>query len=422
MARVWRLSMPSSADRPTVLFDATRLAWRARRASPTGIDRVLLAYARWLGASEHLKLQPVALAGSRVVDLPVERFEAMLDRLEHPPAAPGHGPRLEAALASGASGVRWSAHAQSPADWGPLGRDLAARWLRGRLKSPPHGRLYLNVTHTGLHRPALLAGLAEAGVAPVLLAHDLIPITHPEYCAPGAEARHKARIDAMLRHGALIIANSQATADDLSAYAAKSGVAAPPIVVSLLGIEPGLLKAEAPPAMPHPYFLCVGTLEARKNLAFLLSVWRRLFELQGDAAPRLVLVGRRGWENETVIDHLDRSPARALVHEVADLTDAELGRLMRGATALLAPSNAEGFDLPLIEALSLGTPAIASDIPVHRQLASGARLIDPLDGPAWTAAILDACHQSGRGPAFSPPSWSDHFSTVGDALGPLLHG
>lgn len=414
--------MARSSDRPTVLFDATRLAWRARRSSPTGIDRVLLAYARWLGASDHLNLRPVALAGGGLSALPSRRFAALLDRLEHVPAAPGHGPRLEAALASGAPGVRWSATAQSPADWGPLARDLVARWLRRQLKAPPSGRIYLNVSHTGLHRPALLENLVAAGIAPVLMAHDLIPITHPEYCAPGAELRHRARINAMLRHGAMIIANSQATADELSAYAARTGVAAPPIIVSYLGIEPALLQASSPPPAKHPYFLCVGTLEARKNLALLLAVWRRLFETLGEAAPRLVLVGRRGWENETVIDHLERSPARALVHEVADLTDPELGRLMRGACALLAPSSAEGFDLPLIEAVSLGTPAIASDIPVHRELAHCARLIDPLDGAAWANAVLEACNQSNRGQPFVPPSWTEHFSKVDQALGAILNG
>ena len=162
-----------------------------------------------------------------------------------------------------------------------------------------------------------------------------------------------------------------------------------------------------------PYFVHVGTLEGRKNLAFLLSVWRRLDERMGAAAPRLALVGRHGWENEAVLDHLHRSPnLQGLVHQVSELPDAGLARLLAGARALVAPSSVEGFDLPVAEALSLGVPVIASDIAVHRELAPRARLIDPLDGPGWLEAIEAA---TARGPGqtgYHAPTWAGHFDAV----------
>jgi len=138
----------------------------------------------------------------------------------------------------------------------------------------------------------------------------------------------------------------------------------------------------------------------------------------GPKAPHLVMIGRRGWENEAVIDHLDRSSAvRKLVHEITDLTDEQVAALIRGARALLAPSLAEGFDLPVIEALTLGAPVIASDIPVHRELARAAQLIDPLDGLGWIDAIQSACDHPPRRPRRPGYSWDEHFKIVAQALG-----
>jgi len=166
------------------------------------------------------------------------------------------------------------------------------------------------------------------------------------------------------------------------------------------------------------YFVCVGTIEPRKNLAFLLTLWRRLADRMGEATPILVLAGQRGWENESIIDHLDRSPPiQRFVHEVSGLADAELAALIGGARALLSPSFSEGFNLPVAEALAAGTPVIASDIAVHRELADGAQLIDPLDGVAWMAAIEAATRERPETSARRPPGWPEHFAIVGKAMG-----
>jgi glycosyltransferase involved in cell wall biosynthesis len=70
------------------------------------------------------------------------------------------------------------------------------------------------------------------------------------------------------------------------------------------------------------------------------------------------------------------------------LTDAGLAALMAGAVALVAPSFAKGFGLPVVECLAVGTPAVVSDIPAHREVGSDMVLYaDPLDGPSWISAI-----------------------------------
>ena len=146
-----------------------------------------------------------------------------------------------------------------------------------------------------------------------------------------------------------------------------------------------------PPQATAPYFVNVSTIEPRKNMLFLFAVWRRLIETLGPTTPRLVLVGHRGWENENVIDVLDRSRGLApFLVEASGLSDAGLASLVRGATAVVAPSSVEGFGLPVAEALSLGVPVIASDIPAHREVGGHrATFIDPIDGLTWVRTIRD---------------------------------
>jgi glycosyltransferase involved in cell wall biosynthesis len=251
----------------------------------------------------------------------------------------------------------------------------------------------------------------------MVMIHDLIPIRWPEYCAPGAAARHAERIRGALSHARLIIVNSQSTLDDLRAYAGEAGLPVPATCVAPLGLSSAFVSPGAALRAAKPYFVAVGTIEPRKNLTFLLTLWTRLAERLGPATPRLVIVGRRGWEYEAVLDHLERSPAALrFVHEVADLRDAELGSLIGGARALLAPSLAEGFDLTALEALALGAPVIASDIAAHRELAAGARLVDPLDGPGWLAAIDDARAAPTSAATFRAPTWAQHFELAGRAI------
>jgi glycosyltransferase involved in cell wall biosynthesis len=278
--------------------------------------------------------------------------------------------------------------------------------------------IYLNVSHFGLEQPGVLEGLTARGAAPMAMVHDLIPIAYPEYCSASASGWHRRRIETLLRHRALVIANSRCTADELTAFAKASGHEPPQICVAPLGQEPAFGKPVEPHAGAWPYFVCVGTLEPRKNAAFLLTLWRRLADTMGDMTPRLVLVGQRGWENEAIIDHLERSPPiRRFVHEIGGLTDDQLASLISGAQALLAPSFAEGFDLPVAEAAALGAPVIASDIPVHRELSRCAQLLDPTDGPAWLTALEQAARRRLVVAPTTPFSWRDHFDIVGRATG-----
>jgi len=108
----------------------------------------------------------------------------------------------------------------------------------------------------------------------------------------------------------------------------------------------------------------------------LLNVWRRLAERPGPATPKLVVVGKRGWLNENVTDLMSRSPAlRASVIEASGLSTPALRRLLAGARALLMPSFAEGFGLPVAEALAAKVPVIASNLEVFQEFGGDAPCI-----------------------------------------------
>ncbi|MES2835438.1 MAG: glycosyltransferase family 1 protein [Pseudomonadota bacterium] len=396
-----------------VLFDATRLLSRIDRRAPTGIDRVCLAYAEHLLARRDLAVTPVRSLRDQLTAVDPRWFAEVVEALRARWSGDTLRTPVEARLISALTAARRGRSlVEADQGEGRTRRGLSQLLRQRPLGDPPRNAVYINVGHTGLDSPRILGDLAERGVARVVMVHDLIPITHPEYCRPGEGARHRTRMRCTLRNASHIIVNSAATGAELAAFAGREGISAPPVQVAHLGLEPLFLSPARTPAAA-PYFVHVGTLEGRKNLAFLLSVWRRLDERMGPAAPRLALIGRHGWENEAVLDHLQRSPnLQGLVHQVAELPDAGLARLLGGARGLVAPSSVEGFDLPVAEALSLGVPVIASDIPVHRELAPNARLIDPLDGPGWLTAIEAATTKAPRQAAYAAPTWAAHFEAV----------
>jgi glycosyltransferase involved in cell wall biosynthesis len=114
-----------------------------------------------------------------------------------------------------------------------------------------------------------------------------------------------------------------------------------------------------------------------------------------------------------------------VVHSQAGCSDAELARYVTHAQALLFPSFAEGYGLPLVEALMLGTPVIASALPAFREVAGDVPdYLDPLDGPAWAQAVREFANpdhprrgtQIERMRGYTVPTWAQHFERVESLL------
>ena len=431
-----------------VLVDTTRLLTRLKHRSPTGVDRVDLAYANRFLPRPGSRAVTVTRFGMRL--MPDRLARGVLNRVgerwgETREAA--QDPVLEEIRRrlSGAGGE------PPPPGEGPSHSPVRSYLAEERLKAlaplwrhaadAPRDAIYLHTSHLRLDRPHLFAWLSQRpDIRPVFFVHDIIPIDYPEYGVPGEDARHRVRMNTVSRHAATVIVNSHDVGARLAAFLAREGWRAPPIHVAHLGVEPvfagkpvfvGEPVSAGEPVFSHeaagreplpPYFVVCSTIEARKNHLLLLQVWRELAELHGDATPKLVVVGRRGWESEAAADLLDRCPGvRRHVVEASGLSSAGLAELVQGARALLMPSFAEGYGIPIVEALTLGTPVIASDIPVHREVAGTRGLfLHPLDGPGWREAVLAAiAAPPARIAGYAPPSWDDHFRVVEACLGRL---
>jgi len=393
-----------------IALDLSRLLSRAGRGTPTGIDRVELAYAEHLianGASACF----TALSASGGLGLlqrqTAEQFVAAIGAAWRGGLDPAHQNRQVRRIARQARIALLA------------GRQRA---LMAQLRTSSAPPVYLLVSHHHLEKRSLIARLKERSRARfICLVHDLIPIEFPEYAKPGQAANHLSRIETAVQFADALIVNSVVTRDALQPHLDRAG-RAPPVLVAPFGVDLPAAPIDRDPPFDRPYFVYVSTIEARKNHLLLLNLWRRLATELGDRAPLLVLVGQRGWETENVVDMLERCPAlRGAVIEHNAMPDGEMVRLLTGACALLLPSFAEGFGFPLIEALERGVPALCSDIPALRETGGTVPdFIDPLDGPGWHAAILDyAAPGSSRREAqlarlsfWDPPRWDHHFAIV----------
>jgi len=280
--------------------------------------------------------------------------------------------------------------------------------------------LYMNIGHTGLDEPSLPRWIERNSLRAVYLIHDLIPLLHPEYCRPGEETKHRRRMENVLTSAHGLIGNSQATIDDLAFFAAEHDLPMPPAVAAwIAGSQiPSLVGRES---FDRPHFITVGTIEGRKNHSLLLHIWKRLVRQYGLKTPLLVIVGQRGWEAGHSLAMLDRAAdLKDHVIELGNCDDQTLAGLIAGARALLMPSFAEGFGMPVAEAIQLGTPVIASDLPVFHEFAGSIpTYLDPLDGVGWESAImnftgdsLERERQLQEMQGYRAPDWVSHFDQV----------
>jgi glycosyltransferase involved in cell wall biosynthesis len=388
-----------------VILDLSRLLSRVRHYTPSGVDRVEMAYARGLLDALGDRLQfaavhPIGLYGR----LPWNAALRFLDTMEQ----------------------RWTN------EDGNIGQrsllDVLPSLLALLPKRPgsPTNSVYVQASPHHLTNATLVRRILRRERARFLcLVHDLIPIEFPEYARPNGAAEHRKRIETIVTQADGIIVNSAATERSLKPWLDRAGRDID-IRVALLGTHAMPISDATERSSNTPYFLCVGTIEPRKNHLLLLNLWRQMAEtMRSEDIPRLVIVGRRGWENEQVIDMLERcSAVLGHVEELNGCSDQQMHALLRGARALLLPSFAEGYGMPVAEALSIGVPVLCSDLPALRE-AGGAvpDYLDFLDGPAWRRHILDYC---GNGPLYGAqrarmakwraPCWADHIRVVQEAI------
>jgi glycosyltransferase involved in cell wall biosynthesis len=420
-----------------IAFDLARLFIGPMTSTPRGIDRVDLAYARhffeqWNGDCFGVLPTPWGVRWfNRDRSLRVVNFvEDIWGETAEPQFDPAY---------------RWLKDkllCREPSVALPKQQSGATRLLGGfvqflrrhgfslghRMATLPPGTVYFNTGQIALTVPLFLKWLASrADIKPVFMLQDVIPIENPEYTSRLTSRAHEQMLESTARHARGLIVTTQAAAEKIARELARLNVRSIPMIARPLPVSPQFLK----PAAPDPdlrdiaYFVICGPIEPRKNHLLLLNAWREL-AARGQDSPRLVIIGSRWRTNNAVTDMLERCTVlRNFVVEVAGLSTPALLRILSGARALLMPSFAEGFGMPIIEALAIGTPVIASDIAAHREAGgSFATYLSPIDGLGWLRAIKSHSTDPYRSAPrqekqYQPQSATDYFPHIEHFIGSL---
>ncbi len=217
----------------------------------------------------------------------------------------------------------------------------------------------------------------------VVTVHDLAVFLYPETFTFKKRVLQRALLPTLVRRAAAVLTPSEATRRD---------------VIRLLPCDPERIVAiplaaddsynSMPTAgevalhrqtlkLPDHYVLAVGTLEPRKNLSRLISVFERVASAHPEV--HLVIAGGRGWRDEDIHSALQQSPLQARIHKLGYVSAEALRVLYHEAIALCYPSLYEGFGLPVAEAMAMGTPVLTSRGSSLDEVAAGAALaVDPL--------------------------------------------
>jgi len=258
-------------------------------------------------------------------------------------------------------------------------RALVAAWERGRGPAP---------RADVVHAPTPLAP-PRRRTPLVVTVHDAVPWTHPETLTPRGVAWHRRAIGTAVREADRIVVPTHAVADELRA--AVPGLDAGRLTVLGEGTATAL-RTQPPDAderarrldLPGEYVLSLATLEPRKGLDVLLAALAR----PGAPDLPLLLVGQPGWGGIDPVEEARKRGIEDRVRVLGRIPDEDLAVVLHRATALAAPSRAEGFGLPVLEAMAAGVPAVTSDAPALVEVGGGAPLVVPRDDPEALAAAL----------------------------------
>jgi glycosyltransferase involved in cell wall biosynthesis len=260
-------------------------------------------------------------------------------------------------------------------------RPLVLAWEAGVPLRPGAGDV--------LHAPTLLA--PPRGHTPlVVTVHDAVPWTHPETLTPRGVRWHRRMAERVVATADALVVPTNAVAADLARVLTLPSR----VVVTGAGVGDGL----APPVdaadrrrrlgVPAgDYLLTVATLEPRKGLDVLLGA----LAARRDDLPPLVVVGQPGWGGVQLADMATELGLPASqVRRLGRVSDPDLASVLQTATALVMPSRAEGFGLPVLEAMACGVPVVSSDAAALVEVGGGATVLTPVgDVAALAEALVD---------------------------------
>jgi glycosyltransferase involved in cell wall biosynthesis len=283
---------------------------------------------------------------------------------------------------------RWAMSRISP-DW------FARIWYRARIPIPVErwvGRVAL------FHATDFVLPPTRHATRTVLTVHDLSFVRAPETASPSLRRYLDRVVPRSVRHADHVLADSQATKDDLIAL---YGAAPEKVTVLLSGVNPRFQPVRDPVALAAvrsrygfgdvPFVLAVGTVQPRKNYERLMQALSTL----PDKESHLVIAGGRGWLQGPIYAAVDKLGMRERVHFIGFADDADLPTLYSAARCVAFPSLYEGFGLPILEAMACGTPVITSNVSSLVEVAGAAALlVDPLSVEQIAAALDSLLHDN----------------------------
>jgi glycosyltransferase involved in cell wall biosynthesis len=242
-----------------------------------------------------------------------------------------------------------------------------------------------------VHAPTPLAPPApRRGCDLVVTVHDTVPWTHPGGLTQRGIGWHRRVIGRAARRADAVVVPTAAVAHELPQYVpchAPVHVVGAGVTTAVVGVPKDAAEIATRLGLPPRYVLAVGTVEPRKGIDTLLAA------LAAPHAPDLpvVLAGQPGWgrvDPAALARQFGLHPGQ--VHVLGRISDPELAAVLHGAAVLAAPSRAEGFGLPVLEAMAAGVPVVHSDAPALVEVAGGAGVGVRRDDPDALAAALHA--------------------------------
>lgn len=256
-----------------------------------------------------------------------------------------------------------------------------------------------------VHYPANIGNFTPMAQT-VLTIHDLSFLRDPAWFTFSRGLYNRLAVARSARLASRIIADSQATAEDLIEFLR---VDQSRIDVIPLGVDeayrpvPNETQAEVKAdvkaevrkkyGLPESFFLFVGTLEPRKNITRIIQAWSTIAD---NCEYDLVIAGREGWKVESIRKAAAQSVQTARIHFTGFIEQDDLPALLATAHAFVWPSLWEGFGLPPLEAMACGVPVLTSNrSSLPEVVGDGALTVDPLSVEAIAEGMMRIAKEDG---------------------------